>query len=512
MMAELSELPLDRIDDHPDNPRVTFRDDVISGIAANLQGGTYPKEHAIRVRPVRDRFQVVAGHHRIRGARTAGLPTVWAWVRDMPDDEALMELVLDNSQGELSPLELGMHVLRAVPTARGRKGAGLQAYADRVGKTKQYIAQVRAAAEVATTCQVDLTSLQEKAQHLAAIHKAEPSLRPLLVKAMLSKGWSVGDAAHWVGKVRDFDIPDQWQGLFLPLEAVVQRSLDGAFSPSTVRHLVAAVEATRKQIESYDVGAEPYLARFDQWLRDNTGGEAWDVRKIRRKHAEILAHVEKEQTRTEQSWCLGDWRAHVDKLADASVALVLTDPPYGIAFQNRGKATQREVLQNDDLNAPQEVRESLSILQPKLKEDAHVLCFCHWSNEPQMRAAVEAAGYAIRGSLIWVKNNHSMGSPHAFASKHERIVHAVKGSPALFERDPDVLEYARASNERHPTEKPVDLLRRLIEVTTAEGELVADPFGGVASTAVAATQLERRFWSCEIEPRYHTEGLKRLRE
>lgn len=100
----------------------------------------------------------------------------------------------------------------------------------------------------------------------------------------------------------------------------------------------------------------------------------------------------------------------------------------------------------------------------------------------------------------------------AFASKHERIIHAVKGSPTLFERDPDVLEYARASNERHPTEKPIELLQRLIEVSTAEGELVLDPFGGVASTVAAARTLRRRFWSCEIDPGYHEVGLRRLRE
>ena len=55
-------------------------------------------------------------------------------------------------------------------------------------------------------------------------------------------------------------------------------------------------------------------------------------------------------------------------------------------------------------------------------------------------------------------------------------------------------------------------LNRLIQVTTGEGELVADPFGGVASTAVAAKGLGRRFWSCEIDPEYHRLGLARLRE
>lgn len=52
----------------------------------------------------------------------AGLDAVPCWVRHMDDDEAYMQLALGNVQGELSPLEIGMHALRAVPLAEGGRG------------------------------------------------------------------------------------------------------------------------------------------------------------------------------------------------------------------------------------------------------------------------------------------------------------------------------------------------------------------------------------------------------
>ena len=61
---------------------------------------------------------------------------MWCWVEDLGDDAAFMELVTSNNQGELSPLEIGIHALKAVPKEQGKKGGGLAAYAEKVGKSK----------------------------------------------------------------------------------------------------------------------------------------------------------------------------------------------------------------------------------------------------------------------------------------------------------------------------------------------------------------------------------------
>jgi site-specific DNA-methyltransferase (adenine-specific) len=62
----------------------------------------------------------------------------------------------------------------------------------------------------------------------------------------------------------------------------------------------------------------------------------------------------------------------------------------------------------------------------------------------------------------------------------------------------------------HPTQKPTMLLRQLIEDFSDPGELIADPFGGVATTGVAAVACGRRFWGAELKPHYHALGIQRL--
>lgn len=197
--------------------------------------------------------------------------------------------------------------------------------------------------------------------------------------------------------------------------------------------------------------------------------------------------------------------------------MLLTDPPYGMGYQSdhrldRRKPRKHERIENDgDGEGPAELAECVAEFLPKLSADAHVFVFTNWRNEDAMRQALADAGLTVRGSLIWVKNNTGMGDPKTtFAPKHERIIHAVKGSPILFEREADVLEYDRVKTDRHPTEKPVDLLARLIEITSVRGQRIADPFGGVGSTCEAAESLERHYWGCEINEDYWRHGCNRL--
>lgn len=74
-----------------------------------------------------------------------------------------------------------------------------------------------------------------------------------------------------------------------------------------------------------------------------------------------------------------------------------------------------------------------------------------------------------------------------------------------------MLTIARPAATRHPTEKPVALMAQLIESSTVRGDLVVDPFAGVGSTLVAAILSGRRAWGVEVEERYATIALDRVR-
>ncbi|MDI6814179.1 MAG: site-specific DNA-methyltransferase, partial [Desulfitobacteriaceae bacterium] len=109
------------------------------------------------------------------------------------------------------------------------------------------------------------------------------------------------------------------------------------------------------------------------------------------------------------------------------------------------------------------------------------------------------------------KEEHSAGDVKgSFAPRHERIVHAVKGSPEVSPRKADVFQVPRAKREIHPMEKPVDLLKQLIECTTTEGDLVLDPFAGSGSTCLAALELNRNFIAFEIDSGYYEKARERL--
>lgn len=99
-----------------------------------------------------------------------------------------MALVTSNSQGELSPLEIGLHALHCVALSKGGRGqtGGLSAYAEMVGKPRQNIQAYRDGAEVATKVHIDMHLLDGKAQHLATIHALPESCWQSAVAAMLA--------------------------------------------------------------------------------------------------------------------------------------------------------------------------------------------------------------------------------------------------------------------------------------------------------------------------------------
>jgi len=65
---------------------------------------------------------------------------------------------------------------------------------------------------------------------------------------------------------------------------------------------------------------------------------------------------------------------------------------------------------------------------------------------------------------------------------------------------------------KHPTQKPLKLLERIIISSTKESDIIFDPFAGSSTTGVAAINLNRRFVGCEIENTYIEISILRLKE
>lgn len=514
-------IPISQLQPHPDNPRLFVREEVVSAICEQIKAkGEFEERHAPHVRHLENStYQIISGHHRTQGADRAGLKKIPCVVVEMTDEQAFRELLLSNAQDDLKPLEIGLHVLKAVDRGKGGRGkkGGIAAWSEQMGKTRQLVQQYVNAADVVKH-EKSLSGFLDYAWQLEVIHRAPESDWSVLVAAMLAGEWSKEITETRVEAVKQFAIPEDLAGVY-PRDVVLERYLTTLeFAPSTLSKLIEAIRRAENFIGAYGrvIDAPSYVTALRDWLRAD--GNAWDLRRINKRLRELYVELDAAEAEANHRWNHCDWRQAIDGLADASVSLLLTDPPYGIEFQSdyrldRTKAHRHESLERDGPAAALETGECMRALYPKLTENAHVLCFCHWSQESVIRNAITSAGYAIRGSLIWVKNKTGMGDPNTtFAPKHERIIHAVKGSPMLFRREPDVLEAERVDSDRHPTEKPVTLLVRLIEALTVEGELVADPFAGVASVLVAAKKTKRGYWGCEIDADYYSAGAVRLAE
>jgi len=247
-----------------------------------------------------------------------------------------------------------------------------------------------------------------------------------------------------------------------------------------------------------------------------------------------------------------DMDAH-GAVADDSVALVVTSPPYFA-----GKEYEQAMGVG---HVPADFAAYLGMLH-----DVFAQCFAKL--EPGGRIAVNVAnlgrkpyrslagdvihlleglGYLLRGEIIWQKS-HAAGGSCAWGTYQrpgnpvlrdvsERVIVASKGR---FDRAVTADERARAGMPHegtmsmdefvdattdvwdmpaesatrvgHPAPFPVELPRRLIELYTYRGDLVLDPFMGSGSTALAAVRTERHYVGFDTDPEYVSLAERRIAE
>jgi site-specific DNA-methyltransferase (adenine-specific) len=244
--------------------------------------------------------------------------------------------------------------------------------------------------------------------------------------------------------------------------------------------------------------------------------EHWSLDKLKQEKFRIRATPLPAPSRlVHPGFLFGDCLPHLAALPDASLDLLLTDPPYGLDYES----DHREVnplpkIANDRLeDTVTVIDQALALASRKLKQDSHVYLFTSWKTYPILLPII-ARYFQVHNLLMWVKNNWTAGDLDAnYGQIHECIVFAQKGNRVLHGPPAsDLLRFSRVSeNGRvHPTEKPLPLLEYLIEKSSRPGEVVCDPFAGVASTLLAAKRKGRQFIGMEIDETWYKHGLARL--
>lgn len=218
---QIQNIPIEQLFPHPDNPRLIYRQEIVDTIASSIAESGFRPEYALLVRPIENGFQIISGHTRHKAAQQAGAKILPCWVKELDDEAAFMELVLANNQGELSPLEYGMHVLKYVELSEGGRGkkGGLSEYARVVGKSDNTLRPYRDAANVVKVLNfTDVRGVLDKANHLAAIHKAPEAEWQQLVELLIERDWSLKQTEAIVDAVKQIDIPDILHGFLNPEE------------------------------------------------------------------------------------------------------------------------------------------------------------------------------------------------------------------------------------------------------------------------------------------------------
>jgi site-specific DNA-methyltransferase (adenine-specific) len=131
---------------------------------------------------------------------------------------------------------------------------------------------------------------------------------------------------------------------------------------------------------------------------------------------------------------------------------------------------------------------------------------------------IEKTGFHFIKSLIWDKQNKIMGQ--YYMSQYEYILFLRKGKGVKINNcaTPDILsiknkKLKNANNKNlHDTEKPVELMKILIENSSTENQIVLDPFMGIGSTGVASINTNRDFIGIELDRDYFDISKHRIQE
>lgn len=229
-----------------------------------------------------------------------------------------------------------------------------------------------------------------------------------------------------------------------------------------------------------------------------------------------------------------------NRLIDSnSVDLILTDPPYGINYVSNHRKEKMEEIENDDV-----LFMNIDMFWDKIKSTGSLWSF--YSHKIELNDNKDNGNYnmlydsmeeirrnlsssnstskastiryisdvlkrvddnktphltRIKNRIIWVKNNWSAGDLEGdFGNQYECIAFMPKEKFKLRGyRYSNIWGFSRIPPTNHPTEKPPELISRIIKSCTDIGDLVYDPYVGSGITLFECKKLKRRFVGSEID-------------
>ena len=244
----------------------------------------------------------------------------------------------------------------------------------------------------------------------------------------------------------------------------------------------------------------------------------------------------------------GDTFRLLKKIDAKSVDMIFADPPYflssgGISCQNGKQVSVNKGEWDYSKTIEDKIkyhRKWISLCREILKDDGTIMISSTLHSVYAIGVALELEGFSIINNIIWRKTNPAPNlACRCFTHSTETIIWARKqltlkkkgkhyfnyeamkednGGKQMKDvwefNEPEVIEIATAPKSekkygKHPTQKPIKLLERLIIAASKEGDVILDPFNGSGTTGIVAHVLKRQYIGIELDINYLELSKKR---
>ncbi len=221
----------------------------------------------------------------------------------------------------------------------------------------------------------------------------------------------------------------------------------------------------------------------------------------------------------------GDSRELIKDISDNSVDLILTDPPYNLGNYSTGniELKWRSNINNDLAEWDKvdfEPKDWLNDFKRVLKPTGNIFVFTSYNLLGKWHEAFDSHFDTFQ-FMVWHKTNPAPKIFKAgFLNSCELIICCWNKKHTWnfisqkemhnFIESPICMGAERLKDPKHPTQKPISILKKIISIASNEGDVIFDPFMGVGSTGVAAIQMDRNFIGIELEEDFYKASKKRI--